>query len=99
MGAYLVMFRHARVMTLIPLGIFTQLVAVPASFFLVIWFVFQLVSAASSAEGGVAWWAHVGGFAAGVAATWLLGLAGRVPRGYARQYSPPAWQRRRMPWE
>lgn len=99
MGAYLIMFRHARVMTLIPLGIFTQLVAVPAPFFLVVWFVFQLISAAGSAEGGVAWWAHVGGFAFGVALTWLLGLAGRVPRSYVRVVPTPAWQRRRMPWE
>lgn len=100
MGAYLVMFRHARVLTLIPLGIFTQLVAVPAPFFLGIWFLFQLLSAAASSGvgGGVAWWAHVGGFAAGVGVTWLLGLVGRVPRGYVREYPLPAWQRRKLPW-
>jgi membrane associated rhomboid family serine protease len=100
MGAYFIMFKHARVMTLIPLGIFTQLVAVPAPFFLGLWFVFQIISAAGSSGigGGVAWWAHVGGFVAGLGATWLIGLTGRVPRGYVREHHPAAWQRRNLPW-
>ncbi|HET6425977.1 MAG TPA: rhomboid family intramembrane serine protease [Planctomycetaceae bacterium] len=100
MGAYFVMFHGARVMTLIPLGIFTQLVAVPAPFFLGIWFVFQFISAAMTpAEGGgVAWWAHIGGFVAGVIAAWLLSAQGRVPRGYHRPEVQRAWRRQSFPW-
>ncbi len=100
MGAYLVMFRHARVITLIPLGILTQLIAVPAPFFLVLWFLIQLVSATgAAAEGaGVAFWAHVGGFVAGVGATWLLcRLRWIDPCSQGLQHAP-AWNRRRMTW-
>lgn len=100
MGAYFVMFRHARVMTLIPLGIFTQIVAVPAPFFLGIWFLLQLASAAgdSAMTQGVAFWAHVGGFVAGLGVTWLLCRVGLLKRydPYVRRV--PAWQRRQLPW-
>jgi membrane associated rhomboid family serine protease len=101
MGAYFLMFRHAQVMTLIPLGIFTQLVAIPAPFFLGLWFLFQLLSAAGSdgVGGGVAWWAHVGGFAAGLGVTWLLGLSGNLPRSSVRVVPTRPWHRRRIPWE
>ncbi|MDX1970310.1 MAG: rhomboid family intramembrane serine protease [Planctomycetaceae bacterium] len=99
MGAYLLMFPHARVMTLIPLGVFTQLVAVPAPFLLGIWFLMQLFSAAGGAmeAEGVAFWAHVGGFVAGLVLTWLLCQAGSLqPEREFRHV--PAWQRRRVPW-
>lgn len=101
MGAYFILFRHSRVLTLIPLGIFTQLVAVPAPFFLGLWFVFQLLSAAGSdgVGGGVAWWAHVGGFGAGLGVTWLLVQTGRFRPVIVHESPRPAWQRRRMPWE
>jgi membrane associated rhomboid family serine protease len=102
MGAYFLLYRHARVMTLIPLGVFTQLVAVPAPFFLGLWFVMQLLSAAGSQSGaaGVAFWAHVGGFVAGLGATWLLGFKREEvhPEVYSRHTPTPAWQRRRYPW-
>jgi len=99
MGAYFVLYRHARVMTLIPLGIFTQLIAIPAPFFLGLWFVMQLVSAAGTSSGatGVAFWAHVGGFVAGMGVTWLLGF--RQQEVHPEVNDPtPAWQRRRYPW-
>ncbi len=101
MGAYFVMFRGARVMTLLPLGVFTQIVAVPAPFFLGLWFLFQFASAAMTpAEaGGVAWWAHIGGFVAGLLSTLLLSSQGRVPRGYRRPVPTPAWRRRPSPWD
>lgn len=100
MGAYFVMFHGARVMTLIPLGIFTQLVAIPAPFFLGLWLVFQFVSAATTpAEGGgVAWWAHIGGFVAGVILAWLLGTRGHVPRFYERPDNHRAWHRQNIRW-
>jgi membrane associated rhomboid family serine protease len=70
LGAYLVSYPTARVRTLIPLGFIWPTVLVPAVVFLVLWFVMQLFSglATMGAErGGVAWWAHVGGFVAGAA--------------------------------
>lgn len=71
MGAYLLLYPKAMVMTLIPLGAFTRLTPVPAPLFLGFWFLIQIVSGfgQSSEGGGVAWWAHVGGFAAGFAMT------------------------------
>ncbi len=101
MGAYFVMFHGARVMTLIPLGVFTQVVAVPAPFFLGLWFVFQFVSAATTPGegGGVAWWAHIGGFVTGLLAALLLSSQGRVPRGYRRPDYQPAWRRQSFRWD
>jgi membrane associated rhomboid family serine protease len=101
MGAYFVMFRGAKVMTLIPIGVFTQIVAVPAPFFLGLWFVFQFISAAMTPTegGGVAWWAHIGGFVAGVLFALVLSGSGHVPRGYQRPNMQPAWRRQRLPWE
>jgi membrane associated rhomboid family serine protease len=81
MGAYLLLFPHARVVTLIPIFIFFQLVEVPAVIFLGIWFVIQLFSGTVSLAntganaGGVAWWAHIGGFIIGV--LWALPLRHR----------------------
>ena len=100
MGAYFVMFPHARVMTLIPLGILTQIIAVPAPFFLGLWFLMQLFSATgtSSDGAGVAFWAHVGGFVVGTGATWLLQRTQRLRPVAPRQYRVPAWERRGLPW-
>uniref|UniRef100_A0A7C4LMW2 Rhomboid family intramembrane serine protease n=1 Tax=Schlesneria paludicola TaxID=360056 RepID=A0A7C4LMW2_9PLAN len=100
MGAYFVLFRHARVITLLPLGVFTQIVAIPAPFFLGIWFLMQLLSATftPTGGGGVAFWAHVGGFVAGVAATLLLGFMHQEIRRESSICRTPAWQRRRYPW-
>lgn len=101
LGAYFVMFRGARVMTLLPLGVFTQIVAVPAPYFLGLWFFFQFASAAMTpAEGGgVAWWAHIGGFVAGVLAALIFSGMGHVPRQYQRPQPIPAWRRRQFPWD
>ena len=71
MGAYFVMFPRSRVLTLIPLVIFWEVIELPAIFFLGFWFLMQLasgvgsLSAATQSAGGVAFWAHVAGFAAG----------------------------------
>jgi membrane associated rhomboid family serine protease len=71
MGAYFLLYPRARVVTVIPILIFPWIVHVPAVLFLGLWFVGQLFSgvAAVGAVSGVAWWAHIGGFAFG-----LLGL-------------------------
>ena len=85
LGAYITLHPQARVVTLIPLGFFTQIVKIPAVFFLGIWFLQQFLMGAMSlgvrtAEtGGVAWWAHIGGFVAGAVLVRLLGVGRRPP--------------------
>ena len=69
LGAYTVLFPRARILSLIPLGLFTRFIAIPAFLFLPLWFVMQFVYGLASLAGtgeGVAWWAHVGGFIAGI---------------------------------
>ena len=70
-GAYFLFFPTSRVVTLVPIFFFLQVVEVPAVFFLAIWFVWQFVSGVAmlgekSDVGGVAFWAHVGGFLTGM---------------------------------
>jgi membrane associated rhomboid family serine protease len=74
LGAYLLLFPHARVMTLIPLGLYSRVIYLPSWVLLVLWFGLQVFSGwytagsrAGAEEGGVAFWAHVGGFVAGMA--------------------------------
>lgn len=71
LGAYLRMYPHATVLTFIPIIFFIPILPIPAVVFLGFWFISQffqgtlsLVSAGS--EGGIAWWAHIGGFLAGM---------------------------------
>ncbi|MCP3676470.1 MAG: rhomboid family intramembrane serine protease [Deltaproteobacteria bacterium] len=64
LGAYLILFPRATVSTLIFLFIFIDIVKIPALVFLVLWFAFQLMS--SGHGGNIAWYAHIGGFIAGV---------------------------------
>jgi membrane associated rhomboid family serine protease len=70
MGAYLVLFPRVRVFTIVPLGFYATTVALPAWAMLIYWTLLQVVSQAASTlrgqSGGVAYWAHLGGFAAGV---------------------------------
>jgi membrane associated rhomboid family serine protease len=68
MGAYLVLYPHVRVFTLVPLGFFITSFALPAWAMLLYWFALQFLSGLTrvSGGGGVAVWAHVGGFVAGV---------------------------------
>ena len=69
MGAYFLWYRHAQVKALVPLGIFIQIMVLPAWFFLGFWFVIQFLqgtmSSAAAESAGVAWWAHIGGFGVG----------------------------------
>ena len=68
LGAYLLLYPHARVLVLIPLGFYSRLVHLPAMAVLGFWFVLQLISTALSdpQAGGVAFGAHIGGFIAGM---------------------------------
>ncbi|MEX0973964.1 MAG: rhomboid family intramembrane serine protease [Bacillota bacterium] len=71
LGAYFVNFPRSRVLALIPIGFFLPMVEVPAIVFLFLWFATNLFSGVASlgaqAQGGVAWWAHIGGFVCGMA--------------------------------
>ncbi len=73
MGAYFVLYPHSRVLTLMPLIVFVEIIELPALFLLGFWFVMQLFSAGIGAiteagdSGGIAFVAHVAGFAAGAA--------------------------------
>jgi len=67
MGAYALLYPHARVLAVLPIFILFYSFVVPAPVFLGIWFAFQIFSGMSSgaASTGIAWWAHIGGFVAG----------------------------------
>lgn len=106
MGAYLLLYPHARVMSLIPIFIFLHMVILPAPVFLGVWFLIQLLqgtfSIGAMQAGGVAWWAHVGGFVAGAAAVRLLSLTGSTRPGVV--VMRPGTERNRVyrvrrPWD
>jgi membrane associated rhomboid family serine protease len=68
LGGYAQAFPRARVLTLIPVFFFFQVIAVPALVLLGVWFLFQFVAGTLSfgaTSGGVAWWAHIAGFVFG----------------------------------
>jgi len=68
LGAYLLIYPHARVLVLIPLWFYVNLIRLPAGWVLGFWFALQILSSAMSGNegGGVAWFAHIGGFIAGM---------------------------------
>ena len=70
LGFYLILYPGARVLSLVPIVIFFWFVRVPAAIFLFVWFTFQALSGVATigqqVGGGVAYWAHIGGFVAGV---------------------------------
>jgi membrane associated rhomboid family serine protease len=81
LGAYLLLFPHASILTLVMLGFFIKLFRIPALIVLAFWIVLQLVNGylAYSAQtlgrgesGGVAWFAHIGGFLGGIVLLFLL---------------------------
>lgn len=95
MGAYLVLFPHGRVRALMFFGYFGQVILVPAWTMIGLWFGLQLLSAFASlgagGEGGVAFWAHVGGFIAGAGLVLLFRNRDAVARQNAvrDQQTPP----------
>jgi membrane associated rhomboid family serine protease len=75
MGAYLLMYPHSRIHVLILFLFYVDVIEVPALIFLGIWFLLQIlggVGQVAGSPGGVAFWAHVGGFLTGVAAALLF---------------------------
>jgi len=89
LGAYLVLYPHSRVVTLIFLGYFVRLAMVPAIVVLGLWFVLQLfqgvLTLGAADVGGVAFWAHIGGFVTG------LVLARILAKRASRYYEMPRW--------
>ncbi len=88
MGAYLVMFPRARILTLIPIFFFPLFLELSAFFFIGYWFLIQLFAgtlsvASHGIQVGVAWWAHVGGFVAGVV---LLPIFRKKERSLRKPY-------------
>lgn len=93
LGAFLVLFPTARVFTLVPLLLFFPVVELPAVLYLGFWFLMQLMSGTVSLTvvsdaGGVAWWAHVGGFVVGLVVAPLLRRRQSYPRVWRDQYAP-----------
>jgi membrane associated rhomboid family serine protease len=93
LGAYIVLFPGARILSLVFLGFFYQLLEVPALIVLGFWFALQLLSGfasfgAETAEGGVAFFAHIGGFVVGVVVGLLLRLVGAGTARRGPVYGP-----------
>ncbi|MEJ7606807.1 MAG: rhomboid family intramembrane serine protease [Bryobacteraceae bacterium] len=83
MGAYMVKFPHSRIITLVPIFVFLTTMEIPAAFMLLYWFALQIFSGVGSigesnvSRGGVAWFAHVGGFVAGIILIYVMGAKER----------------------
>ena len=75
MGAYLIRFPRARITVLVPIIIFWTTIKVPAFVVLTVWLALQVFGGTGDAGGGVAWWAHIGGFLAGVVFVLFQGRA------------------------
>lgn len=92
MGAYFLMYPHSRILTVVFLVVFLDMVEIPAIFFLAFWFVKELFNGVGSLgtqsmSGGVAFWAHIAGFATGglVGVIWRLRHGGRRTHWEGRQ--------------
>ena len=76
LGAYLVLYPRARIASLVPILFIFTIIEIPATIFLLFWFVSQLFSGwltlGGASGSGVAWWAHVGGFLFGIAAVFIF---------------------------
>ncbi len=95
MGAYFILHPRAKILTVIPILIFPWFVNIPAFIFLGLWFTLQFINAAGSSAGsGIAWWAHIGGFIAGMV---LLRLNGRLPDTGAQQRMNRFTRKRKTP--
>ena len=95
MGAYLLFFPHSRVITFIPIFFFGWFVEIPSIVFLGIWFLTQLFSGLMALStpsnmhmGGIAWWAHVGGFLFGLLLAYIFTIGYRGRREYRDEYYP-----------
>ncbi len=95
MGAYFLLYPKSRILTLIPIIIIPWFVEIPAFIFLGLWFLIQFLNAAGSGAGsGIAWWAHIGGFIAGLVLVRLnkklpeTGIKHKISHFTAKKRSP-----------
>jgi hypothetical protein len=96
MGAYFILFPGARILTLVPVFFIPFFIEIPALIFLGVWFLFQFFYASLPGPdgGGIAWWAHIGGFLFGMMAVKLFprlpesALDGRLSEVFARTSTP-----------
>jgi membrane associated rhomboid family serine protease len=97
MGAYLILYPRVRVFTLVPIGFFLTSIALPAWTMLLYWMLLQLISGlgalAGASMGGVAFFAHIGGFAAGALLIKLFTID-----AYVRAHLAQKWNPRRVGW-
>ncbi|MDY6989355.1 MAG: rhomboid family intramembrane serine protease [Thermodesulfobacteriota bacterium] len=99
MGAYFLLHPRAKVLTLVPIFIFFQFLEIPAFVFMGVWFLFQFLSAAAASAnaGGIAWWAHIGGFIFGMAFLKLFQLlpemaVAKKSRAMTKKHTTPRLQ-------
>jgi membrane associated rhomboid family serine protease len=95
MGAYFVLYPRSRIITLVPIFFYPLFLEIPAILFLFFWFLTQILSgslalASGESFGGIAWWAHAGGFAAGIVLQFLFVRS----RGHHRFY----FETEHAPW-
>ena len=95
MGAYFLLYPKSRILTIIPIIIIPWFVEIPAFIFLGLWFLIQFINAAGSSAGsGIAWWAHIGGFVAGLVLVKLnkklpqTGTKQKISRFTAKKHTP-----------
>jgi membrane associated rhomboid family serine protease len=94
MGAYLVLYPHARVFTFVPLGFFITTIALPAWVMLLYWAIIQLASglgdviSTAPGAGSVAFWAHIGGFLTGTLLVKLFQRADHVAQHASQPWRP-----------
>jgi membrane associated rhomboid family serine protease len=85
MGAYFLLYPHSRVLTVVFLVFFLDIIEIPAVFLLGVWFLLQLAHGALASDlpgGGIAFWAHAGGFVVGVLVGTVLRLRAPADRAY-----------------
>ena len=85
LGAYLILFPYARIASLVPIFFIFTIIEIPATIFLLFWFVSQLFSGWLALQGGgssgIAWWAHIGGFLYGLVFVRMF-----APRRFTRSW-------------
>lgn len=95
MGAYFILYPGSKILTLIPIIIIPWFIEIPAFIFLGVWFILQFYNATGSGDAsGIAWWAHVGGFIAGIV---MVKLGGKLPRAGADERLKSITARRKSP--
>ena len=95
MGAYVVLYPRVKVYTLVPIGFFLTSIALPAWVMLGYWILLQVLGGLGGGEGGVAFFAHIGGFIVGAATIRLFARADYIERRRASVWAPQrlGWRR------